>query len=151
MRSRLWWFTSAALIWTAAAFVSLIAMAVTSFEFLFTSKDDAAILLAGGTRTCMVAGGVSLVAWVVAGMTKGHARFRGPSADIAAQGAFAGFGGLLACLYAASALAAIVAAPLALYAASRLGCYEDERRWVWPGLVGLSAASMAFIILIVEL
>lgn len=151
MRSKLWWFTSAFLLWTAVSFVAAVAMVTQALEYLFSAQDDAAVMVAGGSWA-FVAGaalaGASTLLWSI-GPVRG--RFGEACREVAMQACALAIGGAFAATFGwLGPLAALAILPLAVLYLRRPEP-PDAPSWRRPGLLGLAAASSGFVIFLVSL
>lgn len=151
MRSKLWWFTSAALLCAGIWFVGLVAMTFASLEYLFDAKDSAAVMSAGAQAMILSSLGLAFASLVATVIALDRLRARRVCVEIGIQCFAILFGSLFAWTLSEDPLWLLAWAPLYVFAFYKPFVHEargDDPDWKRFGLVGLSAVSAAFILAI---
>lgn len=151
MRSKLWWFTSASLLWMAVAFVGLFAMIGKAFESLFEAQDTGAVILAAGGWMCAVSVVIAALLALLGTIAGNRSRFGAAAREIGVQAVALAAGSALAALYAVIGPAAVLLGLVAAAYRLRTSVTPSGMPWRDSGLLGLAAAASSFILILAHL
>jgi len=147
MKSKLWWFTSAALLCVGIWFVGLVAMAFASIEYLFGAKDAGDVVARGAEAMMLSSLGLAFAALLGTVLFLGRLRVRRVSFDLGVQSCAIMFGCLFTWTLVGDPRWLLAWAPLYALMFVKpfvLETRADDPAWKRFGLVGITAASAAF-------
>ncbi len=151
MRSKLWWFTSAFLLWMAVAFVGLFAMVGKAFESLFEPQDAGAVVLAAGGWMLAASAAAAAILTLLRKIAGDGTRFGMAAREMSVQAAVLAAGSALAAAYGLIGAAAVLLGLAAAAIRLRTSVTPSGMPWRDSGLLGLAAAIASFVLILTHL